>query len=516
MPGLFAGLDVSDMKTAVCIIRDNGDIILETTISTDPTEIIDVLKPYKRALVAVGQESGTKSRWLHRELLEKKFPVVCLDARHTHAALAANPNKTDKNDAWGIATVLARRIYSTAHVKGDEAYRIRTLLTVRKALQRKYIDLQRTRGSLLKANGEQCPLAMPAKKYTASRRKGEEVYMAPLIAALERGSAALDQEVQMLTLLVRRMASEDRVCKRLMTIPGVGPIAALTFRAAVDDAARFKSSRTVAAYFGLAPRTFQSGLTEYRGRISKRGDAAVRVALYDSACVLLSVSKSTWRVRTWGLKLAEARGHKFAAVAVARKLAVIMHRLWITETDFAASSAGEKSQTSRAVRMQRYKQYWTALRDHVGARDMVLANATPPNVQCWVLPIGRSSFSLTLQASERRKWISAEIVAHKDRSKEVFDRLHAKRATIEAAFNGTLDWQRQDDKISSRIVARRQDSDCLCTEEWPEHFAWFLETSRNLRAAFGERLVSLDTPSLRPAAPWRSSYHRSKLQAQKE
>jgi transposase len=333
MSKFHAGLDVADQTTAICVQDDVGKIIFETSVATTPTAIAGALKPYRQMLESVAQETGTKARWLHKELTKRRLPMLCLDARHTHAALAANRNKTDKNDARGIATLLCRGIFTTAHIKSDEALRIRLLLTTRRAMLRKALDLQIALRMTLKSFGG-C-VEKKAGKITIKRTTlPHDHLMSRLFLTTARASDALMSEAEILDKMAVRMARADPICRRLMTVPGVGPITALTFRAGVDDPKRFKSSRDVAAHFGLTPRRFQSGQADFYGHISRMGDGAVRTALYQSARVLLTNSKSGSALRLWALKLAAKKPFKVAAVACARKLAVVMHRMWVTGRDF--------------------------------------------------------------------------------------------------------------------------------------------------------------------------------------
>jgi transposase len=333
MPKVHAGLDVSDQTTALCVLGKLGKPILETTVATTPAAIAAALKPYRRSLAAVALETGTKAAWLHKELTKLRFPMVCLDARHAHSALRAKPNKTDRNDARGLATLLNRGLFTTAYIKSDESIRIRLLLSTRKAIQRKALDLQMSARMAAKIFGAH----MERKGgRLVEKRKGhaKDDLLLLLSHTTVRASDALMAEVAILDDLVKDMASEDPVCQRLMTIPGVGPITALTFRAAVDDPARFKSSRTIGAYFGLTPRRTQSGQIDFQGRITRRGDPTVRTALCAASSSLLTRSKSQSTLRLWALRLKEEKGFGVAAVACARKLAVIMHRMWVTGEEF--------------------------------------------------------------------------------------------------------------------------------------------------------------------------------------
>lgn len=334
MVKLYAGLDVADKTTSICVLKAGGEILLETVAETDAASIGLALKPYRRVIDKVGHESCAKAMWLNKELRRKQWPVVCLDALRTHAALAANRNKTDKNDARGIAEVLSRGIYTAAYVRSDASQVSRTILTHRRAVIRKRIDLERLTSSNLKLIGGK--LVRDGDSWTAkpqARRRLDDNLkrvFGGTIAIID----LLRNEGDRLDALVSKLAHEDAVCRRLMTMPGVGPITAFAYRAAVDDPYRFKSSRSVAAHFGLTPRTFQSGDSCYIGHITKRGDTEVRSLLYQAAASLINISKSPWRVRTWAKDLAATKGFKVAAVACARRMAVTLHRMWVTESDF--------------------------------------------------------------------------------------------------------------------------------------------------------------------------------------
>lgn len=132
----------------------------------------------------------------------------------------------------------------------------------------------------------------------------------------------------------RHLAQEDPICQRLMTAPGVGFVTALSYKAAVDDPSRFRQSRTVAVHFGLTPRRIQSGEMDFDGHSSKCGDAEVRNVLYTAANVMLTRTTRWSGLKAWGMRLAKTRGHRRAVVAVARKLAVILHRMWVDDTRF--------------------------------------------------------------------------------------------------------------------------------------------------------------------------------------
>ena len=328
MKPLFAGLDVSYQTTSICIVDAAGSVALETSTATNPDAIAKALKPYRRRLKLVGQESGNLAAWLQKRLVQAKLPMVCLDARHANSALSARINKTDANDAQGLATLLARGIYVTAHIKSDEASRLQSLLVVRDALLRRTRDLERMVDMTHRTIPEKAVVDFPSTN--------AEVDEALLFAlrSLKDTIKNLERNCRALTQLATRLAKDSPLCARLMSIPGVGPITALNFVAAVDDPDRFKASRDVAAYFGLTPKQYQSGAYARSGKISRMGSSTMRRALYNAANALLVRSKSDCALRRWGLRIARDRGHKFACVACARKLAVVMHRLWVTGETF--------------------------------------------------------------------------------------------------------------------------------------------------------------------------------------
>lgn len=338
MSTFYAGLDVADKTTAVCVINEAGAVVDETSVETTPPAIARALAPYKKVLGAVAQESGTKCGWIHKELSKRRFPMVCLDARIAHGALSTQRNKTDKNDARGLAQIVRNGWFTPAHVKSDESFRLRILLTHRRALRRKATSLELTLRGSVKPVG--ALIEKKGKILTLKRStRGTDPLLELLADTMIRARSALMREVNKLDEMIVKLAAKDPVCRRLMTIPGVGPLTALTYRTAIDDPNRFKCSRNVAAHFGLTPRRYQSGKSDILGGISKMGDKSVRTALYEAAMSMLIKSKSQCRLRQWGLRLKRIKGNKPAAIAVARKLAVIMHRMWITERDFDTSAA---------------------------------------------------------------------------------------------------------------------------------------------------------------------------------
>lgn len=327
---LFCGLDVGMDETAICVVDDKGRVLLEAAVVTDPDAIKTALKPYLGRLRRVGHEAGSLSPWLQDELLRRGLPVVCLETLHVRAALKAQRNKTDRADALGIAHLMRTGWYRTAHIKSAACYRLRLLLTHRRNLKRKFLDLENAIRHSLKVFGIRLNGVGRGGFAEAVREAvAGDALVSELIDAMLNARAALWKEYCRLHDLVVKLVAGHALCRRFMQIPGVGPVAALSFMTAVDDPSRFKRSRDVAAYFGLTSRRWQSGSSvDVQGRISKAGDGDVRRALYEAASALLTRYKKTDKLKSWGLALARRSSHRKATVAVARKLAVIMHAMW--------------------------------------------------------------------------------------------------------------------------------------------------------------------------------------------
>ena len=332
----YVGLDVSLRSCALCIVDEKGSVRLERELPCEIEAIAGALADFPNPVARVGFEAGTMSQHLYFGLRDRGFVVVCMEARQVNAALSAMRNKTDRNDARGIAQVLRTGWFSPVHMKSRESHGVRALLSTRRALLSKTIDLANEVRGLLKIFGIRLPSSVSHGRFDEVARglvEMDEVLAHAMLPLLDARRALYDQFLE-LDRRVKRAASRDEVCLRMMTVPGVGPIAALTFKAAVDDPARFRKSRTVAAHFGLTPRRYQSGETDNPGRISKAGDRDVRSTLYAAANALLMRTMAGSRIKSWGMRLMRTKGRRRAVVAVARKLAVSLHRLWIDGTQF--------------------------------------------------------------------------------------------------------------------------------------------------------------------------------------
>lgn len=324
---------------SICVVNEVGSVQYETKVPAEVDLTVAALRRFSLEVKQVGLEAGTLTQYLTYGLQRAGFEVICLEARQTAVTLAAMRNKTDRNDARGLAQILRRGWYRAVHVKSLASHQVRALLASRKAILTKCVDLENELRGLLKIFGVRLASRVGHGSFDEAVRSAItiEPSLARALLPLLDARTVLYKTYLKLDNAVNAVVRTDPVCQRLMTVPGVGPVTSLTFRAGVDDADRFRSSRTVAAHFGLTPRRYQSGETDNPGRISKAGDRDVRMALYTAAHALMTRSDTWSTLKAWGLRLAKVRGHRRAVVAVARKLAVILLRMCDDGTDFRAT-----------------------------------------------------------------------------------------------------------------------------------------------------------------------------------
>jgi transposase len=337
---LFAGLDISVKTTAICVLDANGLVIFEATIDSEPESIAERLRALDRPLERIGLEAGPLSQWIYAGLVEAGLPAICVETRHMHAALSARINKTDRNDARGIAQMMRVGLFKPVHVKTPASQHRRLLLTSRKLLQRKIYDIENDLRGSLRNFGLKVGVVGAARFDERVRQLvADHPIVAAIVDPLLEARAVLRIQFSKLHRMLLELVRTDPICRRLMSAPGVGPVVALTFRTCVDNPARFSRSKCVGAHYGLTPRLYQSGETARTGRISRCGDAMMRSSLYEAALVLLT-GPGRWNpLKAWGIAIARRRGMQKAMVAVARKLAIILHRMWRDQTDFRWTNA---------------------------------------------------------------------------------------------------------------------------------------------------------------------------------
>lgn len=333
---IYAGLDVSDKTTHVCLVDAQGAVLRRDVIATDPEVVARWLKRHGTGVVRVVLETGPLSTFLYHGLVERDVPVVCLCARHAKKALSARVNKSDAGDAEGLAHLCRTGWFKAVHMKAGATHIDRAALKIRAQLMTSRNSFANQLRGMLKLFGLRMgSVTTPNKRRERldalfTQRPDLRAVFAPVVESID----ALEGQLARLAKLLDTRAAADPVCARLMTVPGVGPITALTFKSSLEDPGRFATSADAGAYAGLVPRRSQSGERDYKGHITKAGDPMLRSALYEAANNLLVRVKRPFALQTWGKAIAAAKGHKRARVAVARKLAVLLHTLWRSEQDF--------------------------------------------------------------------------------------------------------------------------------------------------------------------------------------
>lgn len=332
----YVGLDVSMKDTFVCIVDERGKIAHQGHVKTDPETISEHIKKFQLPIELAGVESGSISHWLVDELQKLGVPTICVDARKMASVLSIQINKTDKNDARGIADALRCGIYREVAQKSKTAVQISTLMGSRKLLVEQKVQTTNGIRGFLKTYGIRLRTTTDANFVKKVREvlSEKDLIAKKAIEALLSHFENIYENLRILNKQVEELAQHDEDVQRFMTIPGVGIITAMSYKVEIDDPKRFKHSRAVGAYLGMTPKQYSSGETKRLGRISKCGSPEMRTLLNEAATVLLSRSKKWSKLKAWGLKISNKHGFKKACMAVARKLAVIMHRMWVDKTEF--------------------------------------------------------------------------------------------------------------------------------------------------------------------------------------
>lgn len=334
----YIGLDLSLKETAISV-RQNGKRIWRGKCPSDPQLLAEVIRRRAPNATRVVFETGPLSVWFYHELMAEGLPAICIDARHAKAALDMAPNKTDANDADGLAHLAEVGFYREVRIKQYDSMLTRTLVGARGQLIKIVTELSNQIRGLMKTFGLVVPKGA-GRVFEANVRhllagnQGLEQIILPLLDAwrgVRSRAAELDRQLV-------AVARESAPCRLLMSIPGVGSVVAASFAAAIEAPENFRTSRSVGAWLGLTTRRYQSGEVDFEGHISRRGDSHLRGLLYQAATVILTRSRADSTLRSWGLQLRERVGFKRAAVAVARKLAVVMHTMLKTGELFDRSA----------------------------------------------------------------------------------------------------------------------------------------------------------------------------------
>ena len=323
----YIGLDVSLKDTSISV-RQDGNRIWRGKCPSDPKLLAETIR--KRAPLAkrVVFETGPLSVWFYHELSAEGLPAICIDARHAQKILNETLNKTDSNDADGLAHLAEVGFYKEVRVKSYDSMHVRTLIAARTQLLKIQTQISNQIRGLMRTFGLIIPKGA-GRVFEENVRSlladniGLKRILLPVLEAW-RGMRAQAAELSKQLMAAARKSEQ---CQILISVPGVGVVTACAFAAAIEDPDNFAKSRSVGAWIGLTTKRYQSGEVDYNGHISRRGDNHLRGLLYEAATVILTRSTAESALRIWGLKLREKIGFKRAAVAVARKLAVIMHSM---------------------------------------------------------------------------------------------------------------------------------------------------------------------------------------------
>lgn len=323
----YIGLDVSLKDTSISV-RQDGKRVWRGKCPSDPKLLAEAIRKHAPQAKRVVFETGPLSVWFWHEFIAEGLPAICIDARHAKAGLDMARNKTDANDADGLAHLAEAGFYKEVRVKGYDSMLTRTLVTARTQMIKMQIQLSNQIRGLTKTFGLIIPKGAGGVfeghvRTLLSGNKALERIILPIIAAWR---SVRDRATE-LTKQVMANARASQQCQILMSIPGVGAVTASAFAAAIEDPGNFSKSRSVGAWVGLTTKRYQSGAVDYDGHISRRGDNHLRGLLYEAATVILTRTTTDSALRSWGVKLWEKIGFKRATVAVARKLAVIMHSM---------------------------------------------------------------------------------------------------------------------------------------------------------------------------------------------
>ena len=340
----YAGIDVSLESASVCVVDASGRIVCEVKVASEPDVLIRWFGKLGVEVSRIGLEAGPLSQWLYAGMREAGLPVELLETRHVRDAFKAMPVKTDRKDARGIALLIRLGWFRRVHCKSLPAQELRALLTARKLVQGKRHDIEMSFRGILRGFGLKVG---PTTTRAFEGRIRELVEGHPTLSAvadaLLLARATLGEQLGKLQKRLVSLARDDMRARLLMTTPGIGVLVALTYVAAIDDPTRFRSSKATGAHFGLTPKKYQSGETDVTGRISKIGDASVRTALYEAANVILTRPVKGSSLKSWAIRVAKRAGMRKAKVALARKLAVVLHRMLADGTEFVAGRAAAKA-----------------------------------------------------------------------------------------------------------------------------------------------------------------------------
>lgn len=341
----YAGLDISNKETSICIVDEDNNIVKEGKVLSDPASLNKYLEKTNLQFEEMGIETGGLSQWLVAGLRKYEWNVVCIDSRFMSAILSVNINKTDRNDARAIANAIRTKNYKKVHIKSFESVKTNCLLTVRRTLvsQRKQMcgvirGTLKTFGIKLpskrKSIREAIQMATAFDSFSPDEEKLSSKVDWDVIEALIVCVEKMEEQLKKLEDKLESLAKSDRIIQRFLTHPGVGIVTAVTYKAEIDDPTRFKKSRSVGAYLGMTPKQYSSGETVRQGKVSKHGSRETRALLHEAGVVLITRTKKKSKLRSWGIKKQRKLKTQKAGMAVGRRIAINLHKMWIEDKDF--------------------------------------------------------------------------------------------------------------------------------------------------------------------------------------
>lgn len=325
---VFIGLDVSLASTAICVVTEHREVSIEATEASEPEALVRFAQELPYDVSRIGLEAGPLSQWLHKALTDAGLEVVLMETRQVKGALKAMPIKTDRRDAEGIARLLQMGWFRPVHCKSISSQETRALLSSRKTLKQAIANLELSVRGFLRNFGLKIGTVSKGNYEARIRELDDgntmlEAAVDPILSA----RTVLREQLARQEKCIRDLAKDDGVCGLLMTMPGIGAVIALTVKSAIDDPDQFRSSKDVGPWVGLTPRRNQSGEKDVVGQISKARDIGLRTALYQAATVMLNRGRHNW-LTAWAMGVAKRRGKKRATIALARRIGIILHRMW--------------------------------------------------------------------------------------------------------------------------------------------------------------------------------------------
>jgi transposase len=332
----YGAIDLHLRRSQIRIVDEHGQVVLDRRIDTSRGEFDRVLggRPRMRILL----ESSTESEWVAQHLEGLGHEVIVADPNY--AAMYGSRSrkiKTDKRDVAALALACRQGIYRRAHRVSASAKALRQLMRVRRQLVQQRTGLINLLRALLRQEGVR--LASGSAEHVLCRLERVPVpaTLTATLAPVRTMLTAVNETLGTIEAAIDTRAADDAVTQRLMTVPGVGPIVALTFQAVLDDPARFGGDAARAsAFVGLVPREDSSAERQHKGHITKTGPGDLRALLVQASWVIWRSRRAAAAdLRLWAQTLAARRGRRIAMVALARRLTRILYAIWRDQTEFA-------------------------------------------------------------------------------------------------------------------------------------------------------------------------------------